>query len=300
VLAGLIVVFGLTTQHFFSVDSFRTIANQIPVAIIIAIGMTYVLVIGGIDLSVGSVLALSGGVLGVCLVKWELPLPVAIAACLLTGMICGAVNGLVVIRWALPSFIVTLGMLEMARGGAMLVTDSRTMYIPSSLAPIAEMSVLGLSGSFLLAVLIALAGQWILSNTVFGRYTVALGTNEEVVRLSGIAPRPIKRAVFMLSGLLTALAAVIHCARLSAADPNAGSGFELQAIAAVVIGGTSLMGGRGSVVNSLFGVLIMAVLETGLVQLRAGEPTKRLITGAVIIAAVILDQYRHRWNKGNR
>jgi ribose transport system permease protein len=293
-LATLIVVFGLTTQHFFSIDTFRTIANQIPVAIVIAVGMTYVLVIGGIDLSVGSVLALSGGVLGVSLVKAQLPLPVAIAACLAAGMACGAVNGLVTIRWALPSFIVTLGMLEMARGGAMLVTGSRTMYIPAALAPIAETSFVGLSGSFLLAVLLALAAQWVLSKTVFGRYMVAIGTNEEVVRLSGIDPRPIKLAVFVLSGLLTAIAAVMHCARLSAADPNAGAGFELHAIAAVVIGGTSLMGGRGSVINSLFGVLIMAVLDTGLVQLNAGEPTKRLITGAVIVAAVILDRYRHR------
>jgi ribose transport system permease protein len=154
------------------------------------------------------------------------------------------------------------------------------------------------SASFILAVVLALVAHAVLARTVFGRYLVAIGTNEEVVRLAGIDPRPIKLMVFMLSGLLAALAAVIHCARLSSADPNAGAGFELQAIAAVVIGGTSLMGGRGSVINSLFGVLIMAVLETGLIQLRAGEPTKRLITGAVIVAAVIVDQYRHRLGKG--
>ncbi|OAI47577.1 ABC transporter permease [Planctomycetaceae bacterium SCGC AG-212-F19] len=299
VLGGLIAIFGTTTQHFFTFGTFRTIANQIPVALIIAVGMTYVLVIGGIDLSVGSVLALGGSVFGVCLVKLELPLPVAILACLATGVACGAINGLVMIRWGLPSFIVTLGMLEMARGGAYLVTESRTMYIGSSLAPIAESSVGGLSVSFILAVVLALVGHVVLARTVFGRYLVAIGTNEEVVRLAGIDPRPIKLLVFMLSGLLAALAAVMHCARLSSADPNAGSGFELQAIAAVVIGGTSLMGGRGSVVNSLFGVLIMAVLETGLIQLRAGEPTKRLITGAVIVAAVIVDQYRHRLGKAN-
>lgn len=297
VLAALIAIFGATTQHFFTLGTFRTIANQIPVLLIIAVGMTYVLVIGGIDLSVGSVLALSGSVFGVCLVKFGLPLPVAMLACLATGLACGAVNGLVMIRWRLPSFIVTLGMLEMARGGAYLVTESRTMYIGDSLAPIAEAYVGGIKVSFILAVGLALVGHAVLERTVFGRYLVAIGTNEEVVRLSGVDPRPIKLLVFMLSGMLAALAAVIHCARLSSADPNAGAGFELQAIAAVVIGGTSLMGGQGSVVNSLLGVLIMAVLETGLIQLGAGEPTKRLITGAVIIAAVIVDQYRHRMNK---
>src|SRR5262249_40170933 len=145
--AALIVVFGLTTQNFFSIDTFRTIANQIPVAIVIAVGMTYVLVIGGIDLSVGSVLALSGGVLGVGLVKGQLPLPVAIIGCLATGGACGAVKGLVPTRGALLSFIVTVVMRERARGGEMFVTGSGTMYTPAALAPIAETSVVGLSGS---------------------------------------------------------------------------------------------------------------------------------------------------------
>lgn len=295
-LGGLVLFFGLSTPRFFSVDTFRTIANQVPVAVIIAVGMTYVLILGGIDLSVGSVLALSGAVLGVCLVRWQWPWPLAIAACLATGLVCGAVNGLVTIHWEVPSFIVTLGMLEMARGGAYLVTESRTMYLGSGLGGVSAGLVGGVSAAFLAALALALLAQWVLARTIFGRYLVAIGTNEEVVRLSGIDPRPVKLMVFLLSGMLAAAAAVVHCARLSSADPNAGAGFELQAIAAVVIGGTSLMGGRGSVVNSLFGVLIIAVLETGLVQLRAGEPTKRLITGAVIVAAVILDRYRQRWD----
>jgi ribose transport system permease protein len=294
VLGVLIAVFGLATQYFFTLNTFRTIANQIPVALIIAIGMTLVLAIGGIDLSVGSVLALSGGVLGLLLVKLQQPWPVAVAACLGAGLACGAVNGLVTVRWRLPSFIVTLGMLEVARGGAYLVTESRTVYIGDRLGWLSTFTLAGVSAAFLLAVALALLAQMVLGRTIFGRYLIAIGTNEEVVRLAGIDPRPIRLIVFMISGLLAALAAVIHCSRLSSADPNAGSGFELQAIAAVVIGGTSLMGGRASVVNTLFGVLIMAVLETGLVQLRAGEPTKRLITGAVIVIAVIIDRYRHR------
>jgi ribose transport system permease protein len=134
----------------------------------------------------------------------------------------------------------------------------------------------------------------VLTGSVFGRYSIALGTNEEAVRLSGIDTRPIKLAVFTLSGALASLGGVSYCAQLSSADPNGGSGFELAAIAAVVIGGTSLMGGRGSVINSLFGVLVIAVLETGLAQIGAQESVKRMVTGGVIIIAVIVDFYRTR------
>lgn len=293
-LTGLIVFFGLRAENFFTLTTFRTIANQVPDITIVAVGMTFVLIIAGIDLSVGSVMALTGAVLGLCLVKFNLSLPVAIAACLLVGVLCGLLNGLVVVRWALPSFIVTLGMLEIARGAAYLITESRTVYIGGPVEVVAEVSVLGLSLPFIVAVLIVAAGQLVLSRTVFGRYLIAIGTNEEAVRLSGINPGPLKLAVFVLCGLLTSVAAVIHTARLSSADPNAGTGLELAAIAAVVIGGTSLMGGRGSVVRSFFGVLIIAVLGTGLAHVGAQESTKRLITGCVIVAAVILDHYRQR------
>jgi ribose transport system permease protein len=139
-----------------------------------------------------------------------------------------------------------------------------------------------------------IAGQLALSRTVFGRYAVAIGTNEEAVRLSGIDPRPTRIAVFALAGLLSGLGGVFHAGRLAAADPNAAVGLELSAIAAVVLGGTSLMGGRGSVVRSFFGVLVIAVLQSGLAQIGASEPAKRVVTGAVIVAAVIADSLRAR------
>jgi ribose transport system permease protein len=299
-LAGLVVYFGIKADNFFTLTTFRMIANQIPDITIIAVGMTFVLIIAGIDLSVGSVMALGGAVLGVCLVRFNLPLPVAIAACLAVGIVCGLVNGFIVIRWRLPAFIVTLGMLEIARGATYLVTDSRTIYIGGPVEIITDTSILGLSLPFIIAVVIVVIGQVVLSRTVFGRYLIAIGTNEEAVRLSGIDPAPLKLGVFVLCGFLTSVAAVIHTARLSSANPNTGRGLELQAIAAVVIGGTSLMGGRGSVVSSFFGVLIIAVLGTGLDQIGAGEPTKRIITGCVIVAAVILDQYRHRIRKAGK
>jgi ribose transport system permease protein len=292
-LVTLLVVFGLAAENFFTLTTFRTIANQIPDITIAAVGMTFVLIIAGIDLSVGSVLALSGAVLGIALVHWGLPLVWAVVLCLLIGLACGAANGLIIIRWRLPSFIVTLGMLEAARGGAYLVTQSRTVYIGGPVEGITETAVLGLSLPFLLALVTVAVGQLTLSRTIFGRYLVAIGTNEEAVRLSGIDPRPYKLAVFVLAGLLAAVAAVIQTARMSSANPNTAIGFELQVIAAVVIGGTSLMGGRGSIIRSFFGVLIIAVLGAGLAQVGAQDYTKRLITGCVIVAAVILDQYRH-------
>jgi len=263
-LGALILVFGLLTRHFFSVTTFQTIANQIPSAIIVATGMTYVLVIAEIDLSVGSVLGLCGAFVGVSIVQWHWPVPVAVGAAAVLGGLCGAFNGLVTVRWRLPSFIVTLGMLEMARGGAHFLTKSQTQYIGSQIESIAGQSFLGVSLPFVLALVIVVSGQLVLSRTVFGRYMIAVGSNEEAVRLSGIDPRPIKVIVFLLTGVLVALAAVIDTSRFQSANPNAGAGFELQAIAAVVIGGTSLMGGRGSVVNSFSGVLIIAVLQAGL------------------------------------
>jgi ribose transport system permease protein len=295
----LVAFFGATTEHFLSADTFRNIANQIPDRMAVAVGMTFVLIIGGIDLSVGSVVALSGAVLGICLVRYEMSLPMGLLFCLATGLICGLMNGVVVIAWRLPSFIVTLGMLEIASGAAYLLSNSQTQYIGGKVEAITEVNLFGLSLPFLLAAVIVAAGQFTLSNTLFGRHSLALGANAEAARLSGIRTRLLTLAVFALSGLLAAVAGLIQCARLSAADPNAGAGFELQAIAAVVIGGTSLMGGRGSVINSFFGVLIIAVLEVGLSTIGAQESTKRLVTGCVIVAAVVLDYYRHRLRARN-
>jgi ribose transport system permease protein len=290
----LIVAFSLKTDHFLSLTTLRTISNQIPDAVMLAVGMTLVMIVGGIDLSVGSVMALSGALLGVCLAQWHWPLAPALAACLLTGLLCGLVNGLITTQWKLPSFIVTLGMLEVARGAAYLITNSQTMYIGAAVERLGSVSIFGLSAPGACAIVAVMVAQFALTRMVWGRYAMAVGANEEAARYTGVNPRPIKVAVFGLSGLLAACAAVLQCARLSSADPNAGAGAELQAIAACVIGGASLSGGRGSVVNTFFGVLIIAVLGAGLAQVGAQEPTRRFVTGCVILAAVILDVYRAR------
>ncbi|MFG5779343.1 ABC transporter permease [Comamonas sp. J-3] len=294
VLIGMVALFSFLSEYFWSKETFVTIANEIPALAVMAVGMTFVLILAGIDLSVGSVLALSAAVAAQAILVWGLNPWAAGLLGLLTGLLCGAVTGAVSVAWRLPSFIVSLGMLEALRGGAYLVTDSRTQYVGDAISGLAAPIVDGVSAAFLIAVAIVIIGQIVLTRTVFGRYIIGIGTNEEAMRLAGIDPRPIRITVFALTGLLAGLAGLMQSARLEAADPNAGTGMELQVIAAVVIGGTSLMGGRGSVIATFFGVLIIAVLEAGLAQVGASEPAKRIITGAVIVVAVIIDTVRQR------
>lgn len=291
-LLAMIVLFSSLSSHFLSYATFTTLANQIPDLMVLAVGMTFILIIGGIDLSVGSVLALAAAVVSVATLGFGW----GIVPSALLGMVCaamaGTVTGAVTVAWGIPSFIVSLGVLEMARGLAYQLTDSRTAYIGDAYAWLSTPFAGGISPSFIIALLVIIGAQLLLTRTVFGRYLVAIGTNEEAVRLAGINPKPYKVLVFALMGLLAGLAALFQISRLEAADPNAGAGLELQVIAAVVIGGTSLMGGRGSVISTFFGVLIISVLAAGLAQIGASEPTKRIITGAVIVVAVILDTYR--------
>jgi ribose transport system permease protein len=260
--------------------------------------MTLVLIVGGIDLSVGSVLALSSAVLGTLMVDNDWSVWLAMPLCVLAGVMCGLFNGVISVGFRIPSFIVTLGMLEIARGMTKVITNSQTKYIGSSVEYFGEpLPVMLLSPAFLLALAAVVAGQFLLTRTVFGRYCVAIGTNAEAVRMSGIVTAPYSIAVFALSGLLCGLAGIAQTSRLSSADPNAAIGIELSAIAACVIGGTSLTGGRGSVVSSFIGVLIIAVLQTGLAQLGVSDANKQIITGSVIVVAVLLDAIRHRWEK---
>ncbi|MCX7389760.1 MAG: ABC transporter permease [Planctomycetota bacterium] len=291
----LVLLFGVLSDHFLSANTLTTLAGRIPALTVIAAGMTLVLIVGGIDLSVGSVLGLSSAVLGLLMVDWKVPLVISAPIAIVVGMLAGTVNGLFTVGLRIPSFLVTLGMLEICRGAAYLVTRSQTKYIGASVEPLASM----LPGttfpiSFFLSVGVVVGLQVLLEKTILGRHIVAIGTNEHAVRLAGIDPRPAKILVFLVCGTCAGVGSLFHCARLGSADPNAGSGMELAAIAAVVIGGTSLLGGRGSVIKTFIGVLIVATLEAGLAQIGASEPLKRVVTGAVIIAAVSVDVFRRR------
>ena len=294
VLLGMVMLFGSLSECFFSADTFLAIANEIPALLVMAVGMTFVLIIAGIDLSVGSVLALSGAAAANAILQWHWGAVSASLLGLVVGLACGALTGWISVAWRLPSFIVSLGMLEAVRGAAYVVTDSRTQYVGDAMAGLAVPWLAGISTAFFIAVALVVVAQIVLTKTVFGRYVVGIGTNEEAMRLAGINTNPIRVAVFAATGLLAGLAGLMQSARLEAADPNSGTGIELQVIAAVVIGGTSLMGGRGSVVNTFFGVLIIAVLEAGLAQIGVSDPSKRIITGCVIVVAVIIDTLRQK------
>jgi ribose transport system permease protein len=298
---GLVLLFGMFSHNFLSARTFAALANRIPALVVVAAGMTLVLMIGGIDLSAGSVLGLCGAVLGVAMMDYHLPFWAGTMVCLAIGAAAGALNGAISVCLGIPSFIVTLGMLEVARGLAYLTTHSQTKYIGAEVEGLSgPIHAVGVSPAFFISLLVMVAGQLALSRTVFGRYLIAIGTNESAVRMAGINPKPAKIAVFVLLGFLSGLAGVFYTSRLGSSDPNAGAGLELSAIAAVVIGGTSLLGGRGSVVNSFFGVLIIATLEAGLAQAGATEPVKRVVTGGVIVAAVILDAWRRLMHPANR
>jgi ribose transport system permease protein len=294
-LVVLIIFFGLISDNFFSLITFITILNQLPALTVVTIGMTLVLIIGCIDLSVGSVVGLSSAVVGMTVISMGLPLPLACLLGLISGALCGLVNGCLTSFFLLPSFIVTLGMLEMARGLSYLTTNSQTVFIGASIQKLSlPISGFGVSPALISAIIIVVVTHFVIKRTVFGRYIIAIGTNETAARMSGINIHPYRVSVLAISGALAGLGGLFNAAYLGAADPNAGIGLELSAIAAAVIGGTSLMGGRGSVIGAFTGVLIIAVLQNGLAQLGATEPTKRLITGGVIIAAVLFDRWRSR------
>jgi len=199
------------------------------------------------------------------------------------------------VKLRLPSFIVSLGMLEIARGLAFLTTNSQTKYIGADIETLgAPFGGLVISPAFVISLLVVAAGQVMLSQMALGRHLIAIGANREAALVSGLPVYRPRIFAHALLGALTGLAAVFNCSRLGSADPNAGTGFELGAIAAVVVGGTSLMGGRGSVVKSFMGVLIIATLEAGLIQVGATEPVKRVVTGLVIVAAVLADTWRRK------
>ena len=294
-LLVLVVILSLTADNFFTTRTLAAILTQLPALTIVTIGMTLVLISGGIDLSVGSIVALSSAVIGVALTVFEFPLPVAALMGIAAGGCAGLVNGVLGSYFRLPIFIVTLGMLEACRGLAYLVTESQTIYIgPSIQALSLPLLGIGISPAFLIALGLVVVSQLVLTRTVFGRYLIAIGTNEPAAEISGIRTELYLNAVLLISGLLAGLGGLINAAYLGASDPNAATGLELSAIAAAVIGGTSLMGGRGSIIGAFIGVLIISVLQNGLAQLGVSEPFKRLITGLVIILAVLLDRWRGR------
>ncbi|MGH6885864.1 MAG: ABC transporter permease, partial [Geminicoccales bacterium] len=279
----------IATPHFLTTSNLLNVVEQSAIIGIIAVGMTFVILTAGIDLSVGSIVALSGVALGTAF-RAGLPIPAAALTGLAVGLACGLINGALITIGRLPPFIATLGMMSVARGGALMLSDGRSISgYPEGFRSIATGHLLGIPIPVLVMLTIYVFAHFVLTRTTLGRYTYAIGGNEEAAELSGISVRAYKIAVYGIAGLLSAVTALLLVARLDSAQPIAGIMYELDAIAAVVIGGTSLMGGSGSVVGTLIGALIMGVLRNGLNLLGVSSYLQQVAIGAVIIVAVLMD-----------
>jgi ribose transport system permease protein len=291
-LIGLLVlsaVLWALTPHFLTVSNLLNVAQQTSINAVVAVGMTFVILSGGIDLSVGSIVAVAGVVLGVLLQSGQ-PVAVAIAAALAIGAATGLVNGVLVSWGGLPPFIVTLGMMSVARGAALLFTEGRPVSgFDETFRALATGSVAFVPAPVVIMLAVYAVAHIVLTKTTFGRYVYAIGGNEEATRLSGVLVRRQKTLIYGVSGLMSAVAAIILTARLNSAQPIAGMMYELDAIAATVIGGTSLMGGEGTLAGTLIGALIMGVLRNGLNLLGVSSFLQQIVIGGVIIVAVLVD-----------
>jgi ribose transport system permease protein len=289
-LVFLSAVLWALTPHFLTVSNLLNIAQQTSINAIIAAGMTFVIVSGGIDLSVGSIVALSGVALGALWQGNQPPMWTGILAALAVGTLCGLVNGVLISIGRLPPFIATLGMMSVARGAALLFTEGRPISgFDERFRWIATGNVGFMPAPVVVMLLVYVAAHVVLTRTTFGRYVYAIGGNEEATRLSGVAVRFHKTAVYAVSGMTSAVAAIVLTARLNSAQPIAGMMYELDAIAAAVIGGTSLMGGEGSLFGTLVGALIMGVLRNGLNLLGVSSFLQQIVIGGVIVGAVLVD-----------
>lgn len=285
------------TPHFLTVSNLLNVVQQTSINAIVAAGMTFVILSGGIDLSVGSIVALSGVALGALLQSGQ-PVIVAVPAALAAGFACGLLNGVLVSVGGLPSFIVTLGMMSVARGAALVFTEGRPISgFDEGFRWVATGSVGFVPAPVVVMLTVYALAHVVLTRTTFGRYVYAIGGNEEATRLSGVAVTFHKTSIYGVSGLLSAVAAVVLTARLNSAQPIAGMMYELDAIAATVIGGTSLMGGDGSLVGTLVGALIMGVLRNGLNLLGVSSFLQQVVIGGVIVGAVLVDTMLKRQHR---
>lgn len=304
-LGLMVLVLSLLSDNFLTVDNGWNILRQISVNACLSIGMTLVILSGGIDLSVGAILALSGAVAagllknGIALSAFGLALEItpsgAILAAILVGAALGAFNGFTITRFSLPPFVATLGMFSIARGLTMLWTGGFPITgLGTSFGTIGTGAFLGMPMPVWITLALAAVFVVVTTRTRFGRHLYAVGGNERAARLTGLNVGRIKLAVYTLAGALAGVAGLIVTSRLDSAQPNAGLGYELDSIAAVVIGGTSLSGGRGTIVGTLLGCLIIGVLNNGLFLLNVSPFWQQVIKGGVILLAVATDRMNAR------
>jgi ribose transport system permease protein len=293
-LIVLFIALSIASPYFLTANNLASVARQTAVFNTMALGMTIVIVSGGIDLSVGSILGLSG-LIGTMALERGYPIPVGILIGLLAGTLCGFANGLMVTSLRIPPFVVTLGTLGIFRGLALIFSNGLPVHrIPPGFSFLGEGNLLGIPFVVWLLVICAVAVHVLLEHTRLGRYAFAIGSNRMAAVYAGIPVNFHVTAVYAIGGALTGLAGMIEASRLMTGQPTAGLGYELQAIAAVVIGGGSLNGGEGSVVGTLIGAFIMGLLSNGADLLNISNYWQQVIIGSVIILAVTLDEIRKR------
>lgn len=299
--AGLIVlfvVFSLASPNFFKFDNIIGILLATAVNGVLALGVTFVIITSGIDLSVGTVMTFAAVMTGVFITFWKLPLLIGILGGIAAGAFCGLLNGVTIAKMKIPPFIATLGMMMITTGLSLVISGTKPIYFTDT--PVFRRISMGsfLPGEIPNAVVIlfgvAIIASLVLSKTVLGRYNFALGSNEEATRLSGVNVDSWKIAIYALCGGFSGLAGVLMASRLNSAQPALGAGYELDAIAACVIGGTSLSGGEGTILGTVIGAFIMSVLINGLRILSVPQEWQKVVTGIILVLAVYMDILRRR------
>ncbi|MBN1122290.1 MAG: ABC transporter permease [Anaerolineae bacterium] len=296
----LFIFFSITARNFFTVRNVLTLALQTSAITLMGIGVTFTIITGGIDLSIGSVIALAGTV-AVMASRANVPIWLSMIIGLLVGVVCGLINGLLITKLKLPPFIATLGIMMVARGVALTISNANALPAAEGFGNLGNNTIFGTGPQFpgisypvLIMIAVALIFGFILKKTRIGRYTYAVGSNEEAARLSGIKVNRVKIINYIFSGLLAGLVGIILSSRMVTSQPNSAVGYELNAIAAAVIGGTSLMGGVGTVGGTVIGSFIIGILTVGLTMAGANYFMQQIVIGLVVIGAVAVDQLRSR------
>jgi len=302
-LIVIVIFFSLASPNFLQFDNFVGILLATAVVGVLALGTTFVIISGGIDLSIGTVMTLSAVITGVLITSMHLPVVVGIIGGIGVGGLAGLANGILIARFKIPPFIATLGMLNVAKGLALVISGLTPIYFsgtPEFNAGAMGSIIGGILPGFAIPNIVlvlfgaALVASLLLTRTVLGRYTFAIGSNEEAARLSGVNVVAWKAGVYVIGGLFAGLGGVLIAARLNSAQPSLGFGYELDAITAAVIGGTSLAGGEGSILGTVIGAFIISTLTNGLRILSVPQEWQTVVTGGIVILAVYLDIVRRR------
>lgn len=299
-LLVLCVIISIAAPAFRTSGNMINILQQVTVIAVIALGVNVVIFTGGIDISVGSVVGFAGIVMGKLIVEKGMPAIVGVTAALIVGTLCGTFNGIMISKFKLQPMIATLAMMSMARGAALTLADGQTITGYSEgfrWIGVGEIGGTQIPVQILFMVLLFLLAFYLMRYRKFGRYIYSIGGNEEATRLSGINVNKYKTLAYTISGLCSAIASVILVAKLNSAQSTAGENYEMDAIAACVIGGTSLLGGFGSVWGTFVGAIIMIVIRNGLNLLNVSANQTKLVIGVVILLAVLADSIRHRPGK---